>query len=64
MPQLHLLCWDDGRRLSEHPSRRQREPDARDANSQLHLLMGGPLGAERSPSAYKRERLANFRMKL
>ncbi len=38
MPQLHLLCWDTERRLSEHPSRRQREPDARDENSQLHLL--------------------------
>ncbi len=39
MPQLHLLCWDDERRLSEHPSRREREPDACAENSQLHLLV-------------------------
>ncbi len=33
MPHLHLLCWDDERRLSEHPSRRQREPDPQPAES-------------------------------
>ena len=30
MPQLHLLCPDDERRLSEHPSRSQWEPDPAD----------------------------------
>ncbi len=25
MPQFHLLCWDDERRLSDRPSRRQRQ---------------------------------------
>ncbi len=29
---------EDKWRLSDHPSRRQREPDACDANSQLHLF--------------------------
>ncbi len=31
MPQLHLLCWDDERRLSERRSRREWEPDQQPA---------------------------------
>ncbi len=33
MPQLHLLGWDDERRLSDRPSHRQREPDPEPAES-------------------------------